>query len=421
MKKTIAIIAIDPDSKSHEWNKVRTNYHDKTENTFDITLLDKSDEIYSVLDKNRGFDCLITIGNNIAFEILNNLSFEYRKKWIHYEVFNAKQIVSGVQATFIKNINRPRVGEELFSIFTCSYKTPDSDVLRLYQSLCQQTYHNWNWWVLDDSPEGTESYYDKLNDPRVTVIKNITNHGSIGFNKHMIAMCCDGDYLLEIDHDDEITPMCLEYIRNAFLKYPDTDFVYTYAVEEVDGTPVIYPNGFALGLGTYKRAIFNKAVYDIPETPDVNALSVRHIVGLPNHARCWKKEFYHRIGGHNTDLSVLDDMDLLIRTFLNGKMCKIPKFLYIQHEGTSSADNRSSTAQSSRMGEILRVGNLLRAKYNREIHEWLISHDYEDPYWNTAAAESNKDTVLDAWIVDLWDGPKKGTTNFNYIYNPDED
>ena len=63
----------------------------------------------------------------------------------------------------------------------------------------------------------------------------------------------------------------------------------------------------------------------VPITPDINALSIRHIVAEPNHVRCWKKEFYHKIGGHNIELSVLDDMDLLIRTFYMVKMCKIPK------------------------------------------------------------------------------------------------
>ena len=70
-----------------------------------------------------------------------------------------------------------------------------------------------------------------FNDPRITIIQNVTNHGNIGFNKHTIAMMCNGDFLVEVDHDDELTFDCLEKLHDAFIKYPDTDFVYSLTAE----------------------------------------------------------------------------------------------------------------------------------------------------------------------------------------------
>ena len=139
---------------------------------------------------------------------------------------------------------------------------------------------------------------------------------------------------------------------------------------------------FALGQAKYGKHIINGVEYNISETADVNALTVRHIVGLPNHVRCWKKDFYHRIGGHNIELSVMDDMDLLIRTFLNTRMCKIPKVLYIQHEGTRKDNNgRGSTTQGSRLAEIRRLGALLHQKYDKQIHQRIKELGFNDFIW----------------------------------------
>ena len=160
--------------------------------------------------------------------------------------------------------------------------------------------------------------------------------------------------------------------------------MFSHALEEMDGEAVWYKQPFGLGQGYYKDDTVNGKFYkNIPMTPDVTFLTIRHIVGMPNHVRCWERNFYHMIGGHNMELAVLDDMDIIIRTFLYGKMCKVNKILYIQHEGSSNDNNgRGSTTQGSRFGEIQRTGVLLRWRYDRQIHERLMSLGEEDPIWS---------------------------------------
>ena len=387
MRKLISAIIIESEKASHDYNSVMTPiYAFGAETKIDLNVIEKSDDILKEINKFSGFDSLITIGDNINFQPLNQLSFEFRKKWVHLKEFNTNAIVGSIIATFKCNINRERIGrDKLFSIFTCTFNTPKSMILRLYESLKKQTYRNWNWWVLDDSNINGSvcDFLTKLHDPRITIIKNISNHGNIGFNKHVIASACDGDFLVEIDHDDELTSDCLEYLYQAFEAYPDVDFAFSHAFEEMDGKPMIYDEGlFALGQAKYNKHIIDGVEYNIPETADVNALTVRHIVGLPNHVRCWKKDFYHKIGGHNTELSVLDDMDILIRTFLNTRMCKIPKVLYIQHEGTKNDNNgRGSTTQGERLSEIRRLGVLLREKYDKQIHQRIKELGFDDFIW----------------------------------------
>ena len=399
MRPRISAIIIDPKKSEHDYEDIyTTQYYKNAEIHFDLLVLTSTESLLSEINRFRGFDCLITIGREIDFTVLNGLSFEIRKKWVHFDEFNGEIISSSIVATFMKNINRERKGNELFSIFTCAFNTTKKQIERLYNSLVNQTYHNWNWWVLDDSPKNSNTcdYLEKLRDPRVFIIRNVSNHGSIGFNKHIIASACDGDYLVEVDHDDELTHDCLMLLKKAFDTYEDADFVYSYAMEEMDGGAIVYGGEFALGQGTYEEHEVNGRVHMVATTPDITALTLRHIVGLPNHVRCWKKEFYHRIGGHNQDLAVLDDMDILIRTYLNGKMCKIPKVLYIQHEGSSNdANGRGSTTQGARFSEILRTGVYLKAKYDKEIHEKILADGYDDYVWDEGTESSKLDINSD--------------------------
>ena len=391
MENRISAIIIDPLKKEHDYTQVNTEdtkfFVPWGERSFDLHIIKNAKNIQQDLSKWRGFDCLITLGDipQDDIDILNDLPFEIRKKWIARQEFDPKNLAESIIQVFLYNINRVKEQEvKLFSIFTCTYKTPPEMFNRLYNSLKNQTYKNWNWWILDDSPnDNIARWISNRNDSRIHVIHNISDHGNIGFNKNLIAMACDGDYLVEVDHDDELTSDCLESLNEAFTKYPDTDFVYSDCYEEVDGKEVDYgnPEDFAYGLGSYKKYTVNGVERNIAVTPQVNALSVRGIHACPNHIRCWKSSFYHKIGGHNKELSVLDDLDLLIRTFLNGQMTKVNKVLYIQHEGKSGAHGRSETTQTARFKEIQRTNELLRIKYDNQIHNRILELGETDYFW----------------------------------------
>jgi hypothetical protein len=152
---------------------------------------------------------------------------------------------------------------------------------------------------------------------------------------------------------------------------------------------VNYGNDFAYGLGEYRLMNVLGVERNIALTADINALSVRGIHALPNHVRCWSASFYRKIGGHNPELAVLDDMDILIRTFLYGKMTKVDKVLYIQHEGTTAYSTRGTTTQAARFKEIQRTNELLRWKYDDQIHYRVLELCGEDPFWINEDAKSN--------------------------------
>ena len=384
MRKLISALIIDNKKNEHNYNNVfMENVPEWFESGYEVTVINDDKNILSELNKLKGVDSIITIGDDVDCTQLNNLSFEFRKKWSHLDEFNPQKIENTIVNTFLYNINRSREDQKLFSFFTSTYNTQPKILKRLYESLLNQTYKNWNWWIIDDSTNNyTSDYLEKLHDPRITVIKNVTNHGNIGFNKHMVAMLCDGDYLVEVDHDDELVDDCLEKLYECFEK-SDADFVYSDCLEIIDGAPINYGDYFSYGQGYYRQEEVNGSQFIFPVTcRNINIKSIRGIHALPNHVRCWNKNFYHKIGGHNVELSVLDDMDLVIRTFLYGRIAKVDKVLYIQHQGNSKENGRGSTATGDRLKEIQRVNWLLYQKYDQEIHRRILELGYEDVIWD---------------------------------------
>lgn len=391
MKKILSALIIDKDKDKHKYEDVvLDNVPEWFENTFDLSVIDNTQNVLSELDKNRGVDCIITIGDDLNFEPLNQMSFEFRKKWCHLQEFNVDDIIGCIENTFLYNVNRDRGEEKLFSIFTSIYNTPFKCIKRLYNSLLKQTYKNWNWWIIDDSPNNYVSDYIKtIRDPRITIFKNITNHGNIGFNKHMIAMMCDGDYLVEVDHDDELTEDCLAKLYKCFEK-SNADFVYSDCLEVTADDIVSYGDDFSYGQGYYRTEEVNGVKYTLPiTTSGINAKSIRGIHAMPNHVRCWEKNFYHKIGGHNIELSVIDDMDLMSRTFLYGRMAKVDKVLYIQHEDYANNENDRCNTTGKRFKEIQRINYYLQNKYDKLIHNRILELGFEDPIWDEEAQHSD--------------------------------
>lgn len=382
----IKCLVIDNIREEHDYGKVVSdNIFGNEETKFDIIFVKETDDFKTVFNKHRDFDCLLTIGeiSEECYKKLCSFSFQIRKKWLHLDSFDAKIVANSIIGVFSGNICRENPeGNKLFSIFTCTFNTEENVLLRLYKSLIMQTYNDWDWYILDDSTtDKTIEIIKSFNDERIRVIKNISNHGNIGFNKHTIAMMCDGDYLVEVDHDDELMPNCLECLNIAFNVYPDTDFVYSDEIEDINGESCVYGEGWGWQEGSMRNETAYGRNANISVVPQINPYSIRTIYAQPNHVRCWKKDFYHRIGGHNINLGVLDDMDLIIRTFLNGNMTKVNKVLYVQYEN-GVRGNTGNNAQSKRFSEIQRTCRLLYEKYDKQIHERILELGYNDTAWD---------------------------------------
>jgi len=271
----------------------------------------------------------------------------------------------------------------LFSIITPIYKTPIKKLHRLYNSLLEQTHSNWEWIVFDDSPSDYKISYDYIKelstkDERIKLYTENKNIGIIGKVKNKAFSYGNGDILVEVDHDDELIDTCLENLNIAYNYSNEIGFVYGNACEIYEDAKnsndiLDYGNDWAYGYGGYKKAIYKDKEYKVAVCANINPKTIRHITSAPNHVRSWRKNVYDNIGGHNKRMSVADDYELIIRTFLNTKIAKIDVFTYIQY-----FEKNNTNTQFIRNAEIQRLVDITSIFYNKKIHNRLIELNIND-------------------------------------------
>jgi O-antigen biosynthesis protein len=86
--------------------------------------------------------------------------------------------------------------------------------------------------------------------------------------------------------------------------------------------------------------------------PEINNITSRHIVSMPNHVRAWRSSVYHAIGGHSTEFPVADDYELCVRTILNTKWQHIAEPLYRQHIRSGSAQRTKNALIQQLVAQI---------------------------------------------------------------------
>lgn len=324
-------------------------------------------------------DCIVTIGGDWSdYPQLSSSSFDFKQRWLHFSEYTPEIGEEAYQCATSYILNR-KDDEPLLSIITPIYNTGDK-LRRTYNSIKAQTYTNWEWVIVDDS---TDEYTTRLakeiesEDPRVTVYRILPiSGGIIGEAKYRAFMLSRGEILMEMDHDDELHPEANEYIVKAYRKYPDAGFYYSDCVEinEQHESLTYGPDGtWALGYGKYYDFTHNGREYKSVDQPNINPLTIRHIVAVPNHFRAWRRDVYLAIGSHNRRLSIADDYELIVRTFLHTKMVHIPKPLYFQYyHGGNSQDDGNARA------DIQRRVRSISVFYNWEIRNRFKELGVED-------------------------------------------
>jgi O-antigen biosynthesis protein len=242
----------------------------------------------------------------------------------------------------------------LVSIFTSAFRSGEK-ILRPHASLRQQTYANWEWVIVDDSGDDDATYRRDLvplaeADRRVRVYRQQRRSGYIGAAKRWAAGLCRGEIMVEVDHDDLLDPRCLERLVDAFVTWPECGFAYGQSAETHVGShdPHTYGPDFGYGFGMYWRQWCAQlgGWQNVVRSADINSITLTHLIGLPNHPRAWTRDAYHLCGGHRIELSVSDDYDLLVRTFLCTRFVQVPHMLYIQYinEGGDNQTSRRNAA-----------------------------------------------------------------------------
>lgn len=198
----------------------------------------------------------------------------------------------------------------------------------LYDSLLKQTYENWEWVLYVNGHTSLETDFQAKisDDSRVVVYYDNTGITNVGYLKYKAFHLGTGDVLVEVDHDDMLHRECLENLCEAY-QDETVGFVYSdCAVYHMDDQFVPYSSQHGW---TYKTVEWKGKKLIAMDSFKPTSHSLSFIWYAPDHVRSWRASVYREIGGHNTELSICDDHELMIRTYLKTKMHHIPKSLYV--------------------------------------------------------------------------------------------
>jgi len=204
------------------------------------------------------------------------------------------------------------------SIFTPTHNT--KYIHELYESIKNQDFYEWVI-ILNKGAR------INIDDSRVKLFtyKHTIYDEHVGALKKYACSKCTGDILLEVDHDDLLTPTAIEEVKLAF-EDSSIGFVYSNTAYFRDNF-----EAYDKWDGWVYRDYLHDNKYVLNECVpfEVTAHSISKIWYAPDHLRAWRRSVYEEVGGHSEFMRVLDDQDLMARTYLVTKFKHIDKCLYL--------------------------------------------------------------------------------------------
>lgn len=364
-------------------------------------------------------DVVVTVGPSWN-KFLNVARNDVHKRWLHvHNIINLKQ--EAIYFCYISNLSKnilrmPKENMPVISCFSPSYNSTGK-INRPFRSLRAQSYPYWEWIIINDQPHCEKNCQTlkelEESDARIRVYNINKNTANIGQHKFETASLARGKYLVELDHDDDLTPDCLELVKKAFDQYPDAGFVYTDFCEifEKDLKPFKYGPVWAFGFGGYYAqmtkipGVEGLTLTWVARSANINNITMANIVGVPNHIRVWERDLYMDIGGHHP-LAVGDDYELLIRTFLKTRMVRIPYLGYYQYRNqdgntTFKRMNLITMIQSTtykvyydRIQTRAKELGVVQEKYNTGKPAWGQSDEYVEKSANYTYKSDKGETVV---------------------------
>lgn len=364
-------------------------YYSWEKRNFDIINISNDNNIFDIILENNEIDAIVI--QKDYEEQYNNLSKlpDYIKRRIYY--YDTKNDYGIDVALKINEDQLSHYSDPLFSIVTPLYNTNLNYFKYAYQSLCDQTLNDWEWILIDDSPEPLDEikqFIKSKHDPRLKYFRIGATKGNIGLSKWRGNCMSTGKWLIEFDHDDMLYSWTLQTIKEAIDAYPNNKFIYsdnTTIDENNNVTKCLYGKDYEWGLG-YGHSYMSKTPIGEIRTDasgPINNATIRYIVGVPNHFRCWERNFYFSIGGHNQTQRIADDYELIVRSFLNTRFTHIPVCCYAQRfDGNNSQYKKNSDSDGQgNIEDIQRRVRLISIYYKDKIHERLEELGLDDSKW----------------------------------------
>ena len=323
-------------------------------------------------------DVLFTVGSDSKlFSVLRRMPLYIRLRWLHVSQkseIEAWKIKNCFKSCFDQNVG-PRI-----SVFSTAFESNDR-IMRPFHSLQAQTCPDWEWVILDDS-KTTDTWSKQLKqiaqmDCRIRLFRGRCNDGFIGSVKRDVAMMCRGEFLVEIDHDDELLPTALEDLIHAFESDPKVGLIGSDCLELHEGTLANFDYGgfYGYGFHAYYKEWHDHRWVHVARNGPLNEYTLRNIIGVYNHVRALRRSCYVELSGHDWNLSVADDYELIVRVWLsdNWKIARLPKLLYKQYR--NEGGNNFTFIRNAYIQYLVQ---LVKDKYDDKIHEKLLRLGMDD-------------------------------------------
>lgn len=208
------------------------------------------------------------------------------------------------------------------SLFTPTHKP--AYLVEAYNSLKLQNVTDWEWVIVPNNNCGLIPDIIQQ-DPRVKIVYGCEDLHNVGALKRAACDAATGDAFVEFDHDDLLVPgNALREIQDKFeagagFVYSDTA-VFRFRqgpgpADQAHRNYTKYTYSKQHGWEEYPIKVYGRELL-ATRCFEVTPRSLAEIYYCPDHVRSWSRKVYYEAGGHNPELSVCDDHELMIKTYL---------------------------------------------------------------------------------------------------------
>ena len=118
----------------------------------------------------------------------------------------------------------------LLSVIMPTYNTPPETLRSAIESIREQIYQRWELCIADDASTSQETLavlreYEGT-DERIKIVFRRTN-GHISEASNSALEMAHGEFIVLVDHDDELTPHALYMLAAELNRHPDADIIYS--------------------------------------------------------------------------------------------------------------------------------------------------------------------------------------------------
>ena len=196
-----------------------------------------------------------------------------------------------------------------FSIVTPVYETPAAVLRAMLKSVRRQRLGDWELCLVDDFSQDPEvgRILDEAarGDGRIRVSRRATNGGIVAASNDALAMAA-GEFIVLLDHDDELHPDALALVDEALRSDPEVDYVYTDEDKIDEG-------------GRHSGPFFK---------PDWSPERFRTQM-YTCHLSVLRHSLVEEVGGFHAEFEGSQDWDLILRvTERARKVAHLPRILY---------------------------------------------------------------------------------------------